>query len=161
MANPPRTAPGGFANLKSLPKGPNGRALCRRCSVEVPEGRRSFCGEACILEWKIRTQPEFAARQVELRDRGVCARCQADTLAQRSEFRALPHGPERVRWLRERDLPDRMASRRRWFDVDHIVPVVEGGGSCGLENLRTLCVPCHQVVTAELAMRRAAARRAG
>lgn len=45
------------------------------------------------------------------------------------------------------------------WDADHIVPVVEGGGLCGLENYRTLCHPCHKRVTAELAARRAEQRR--
>jgi hypothetical protein len=30
-----------------------------------------------------------------------------------------------------------------FWQADHITAVAEGGGSCGLENLRTLCVPCH------------------
>lgn len=29
--------------------------------------------------------------------------------------------------------------------ADHIVAVYQGGGLCDLENLRTLCVICHQV----------------
>jgi len=29
------------------------------------------------------------------------------------------------------------------WHVDHIRPVQDGGGCCGLENLRTLCHPCH------------------
>lgn len=37
--------------------------------------------------------------------------------------------------------------------ADHIVPVSEGGGQCGLENMRTLCLPCHDVETAELRKR--------
>jgi 5-methylcytosine-specific restriction endonuclease McrA len=45
------------------------------------------------------------------------------------------------------------------FDMDHVVPVVEGGGVCGLENLRTLCRPCHRLETAALAKRRAEARK--
>lgn len=45
------------------------------------------------------------------------------------------------------------------YEIDHIVPVVEGGGCCGLPNLRTLCFPCHKQVTKALAGRRAAARR--
>jgi 5-methylcytosine-specific restriction endonuclease McrA len=45
------------------------------------------------------------------------------------------------------------------WDADHIVPVIEGGGECGLSNLRTLCRDCHKRVTAELAKRRALARR--
>jgi 5-methylcytosine-specific restriction protein A len=48
---------------------------------------------------------------------------------------------------------------RRWWEADHIVPVVEGGGQCGLEGYRTLCLPCHRKVTAALARRRAERRR--
>lgn len=39
------------------------------------------------------------------------------------------------------------------WEADHIVPVVEGGGGCGLEGYRTLCVPCHKTHTAALARR--------
>jgi 5-methylcytosine-specific restriction endonuclease McrA len=55
--------------------------------------------------------------------------------------------------------------RYRWFfrrsscwDADHMVPVAEGGDHA-LDNIRTLCVPCHQRVTRELAKRRAAQQR--
>jgi 5-methylcytosine-specific restriction protein A len=54
----------------------------------------------------------------------------------------------------------------RWRDedalwqMDHRIPVVEGGGTCGLDNLRTLCLPCHRKATAMLAARRVHARRA-
>ena len=33
------------------------------------------------------------------------------------------------------------------WDADHILPVKEGGGQCGLDNLRTLCIKCHKQVT--------------
>lgn len=46
------------------------------------------------------------------------------------------------------------------WEADHVVPVVEGGGLCGLDNYRTLCLPCHRQETAKLARRRAEARRA-
>lgn len=48
---------------------------------------------------------------------------------------------------------------RSWWDADHIKPVVEGGGLCGLENYRTLCVPCHKKESAALAARRAEKRK--
>jgi 5-methylcytosine-specific restriction endonuclease McrA len=32
--------------------------------------------------------------------------------------------------------------------------VVEGGGECDLENIRTLCLKCHRAVTAQLRARR-------
>ena len=40
--------------------------------------------------------------------------------------------------------------RSSLWDADHIVPVVEGGGECELENLRTLCLRCHRVETLRL-----------
>jgi 5-methylcytosine-specific restriction enzyme A len=45
-----------------------------------------------------------------------------------------------------------VGSRRRksLWDADHILPVVEGGGECDLDNIRTLCLRCHRVVTADL-----------
>jgi 5-methylcytosine-specific restriction endonuclease McrA len=46
-------------------------------------------------------------------------------------------------------------------DVDHIIPVCEGGGCCGLSNLRTLCKPCHKVETKKLVERRAKRRKLG
>lgn len=58
---------------------------------------------------------------------------------------------EAARWC---DLGKWTLSRHEGWDIDHIVPVVEGGGQCGLENLRTLCHPCHKQVTRELAARR-------
>lgn len=51
-------------------------------------------------------------------------------------------------------------SSRRWWEADHIVPVIEGGGGCGPEGYRTLCLPCHRRETAKLAARLAARRRA-
>lgn len=41
-------------------------------------------------------------------------------------------------------------SSRRWWEADHIVPVVEGGGGCGPDGYRTLCLPCHRKETAAL-----------
>ncbi len=35
-------------------------------------------------------------------------------------------------------------------EIDHIVPVAEGGGGCGLDNLRTLCRKCHTRESAAL-----------
>ena len=40
-----------------------------------------------------------------------------------------------------------------FWQADHIIPVAEGGGSCGLDNLRTLCTPCHQNETERLRFR--------
>lgn len=45
------------------------------------------------------------------------------------------------------------------WQADHRIPVAEGGGSCGLDNLRTLCHWCHTRETAALKRRLAAAKR--
>jgi len=45
------------------------------------------------------------------------------------------------------------------WEMDHIIPVSEGGGSCGLDNLRTLCIRCHKAETAALKSRLAARAR--
>lgn len=45
------------------------------------------------------------------------------------------------------------------WHADHIKPVFQGGGMCTIENLRTLCVPCHADVTKKQAAQRAAARQ--
>ena len=49
--------------------------------------------------------------------------------------------------------------RKSWWEADHILPVVEGGDS-NLDNMRTLCIPCHRAVTRELRVRRSA-RKSG
>lgn len=51
------------------------------------------------------------------------------------------------------------ASIPHLWEMDHILPVVRGGGGCGLDNLRTLCLRCHRAETARLATERAAERR--
>jgi hypothetical protein len=45
------------------------------------------------------------------------------------------------------------------WEAHHVVPVVEGGGECGLEGLVTLCLPCHRRETAALAAQRAQRRQ--
>jgi 5-methylcytosine-specific restriction endonuclease McrA len=35
------------------------------------------------------------------------------------------------------------------WECDHVVSVADGGGSCGLENLQTLCSICHRKKTKE------------
>jgi len=146
---------------KQLPHGPNGRPLCRRCQQEIPKGsgRRTFCSETCVTEWKIRTQPEFAAERVLARDKGVCSSCKRDCEALFRKIRVTKRA-RRPQRMAELGLPPYLLRRRRYWEVDHITPVVEGGGSCGLENLRTLCWACHKRATRDLGVRRGKIRAA-
>ena len=79
--------PGGWVPRTSLPRGPNGRGLCRWCSLEVPPRRFTFCSAYCVHEWKLRSQPRYLREQVFLRDRGVCGSCGVDTQFQLRRLR--------------------------------------------------------------------------
>jgi 5-methylcytosine-specific restriction enzyme A len=150
-----RTNPNrGWCSPNRLPKGPNGRALCRQCTTEVPPGRRSFCSVVCVEQWKIKSDPGFVRKKVYERDRGVCGLCGVDTMLafrrQPKEFPGSAYASVRGGWR----------GTGSFWQADHITPVCEGGGECDLSNLRTLCTACHRAETAALAKRRAKEKRA-
>lgn len=141
----------GYVDPKTLPTGANGRALCRYCSQEVPAKRKSFCSEACVHEFKVQSQPAYARKCVFERDRGICKKCGLDT----EELK------QTLYQLRQRDLEsyNKLLHKlmytygadfrlgNHFFEIDHIQAVKLGGGSCGLDNLMTLCIPCHRQKT--------------
>jgi len=142
--------PGGVADRAALPKGENGRALCRWCNLEVPPRRSTFCSDWCVHEWRLRTNPGYLREQVLKRDRGICALCGIDTRAAWFELK-------RSRQAKRQALLKRWGlntlSRKTLWDADHIQPVVEGGGECDLDNIRTLCVVCHREQTRKLRLK--------
>ena len=130
----------------ALKKGPNGRNLCRFRQTEVTPPRRTFCsgektrysrrkingvwtkvvyrqGTGCVHEWCLRSSTKYARDAVFDRDQGVCAECGA------------------------------RHNRRGAWQADHIVPVVFGGGECGLDGFRSLCTGCHRKETNKLLKR--------
>lgn len=64
-----------------------------------------------------------------------------------------------VRKEQDRLYPGWDFKRSTGWDADHIIPVAEGGLKLGIDNLRTLCQPCHKGETAKLAARLAAAKK--
>jgi hypothetical protein len=143
--------PGGYADRTSLEKGVNGRALCRWCNLEVPRRRRTFCSDWCVHQWRLRTDPGYLRDQVFLRDKGVCSLCRIDTRAAFFELKRS-RGAQRLKLLERWGL--QRVNRKSLWDADHILPVVEGGGECDLDNIRTLCLNCHRHATRELRLRR-------
>jgi 5-methylcytosine-specific restriction endonuclease McrA len=141
---------GGRADYRALPRGENGRLLCRWCRVEVPKGRRSFCSDHCVHAWRLRTDTSYLRTHVFHRDRGICAYCTVDTRAAWAQLRRS-RGKQRKFLLGYWGL--KKISRKSLWDADHIVPVAEGGGECDLSNLRTLCLACHKMFTGELRTR--------
>lgn len=145
-----RAMKGGWVDRKAVPRGPNGRGLCRWCSLEVPRRRFTFCSEFCVHEWKLRTQPAYLREKVFERDRGICSHCCIDTIAAARKLR-FSRGAARSSLLTHWGL--RTRSRKSLWDADHIVPVIEGGGECDLSNIRTLCLRCHRDATVALRKR--------
>ncbi len=151
---PPRVLPeaGRLGRRDELPAGPNGLPLCRWCQMEIlKKRRRTFCSDYCVHQWRLRSDPGYLRDQVFARDRGVCAGCGADTVA---IFNALKRarGAAQAAGLSLYGMKT-IRSRRSLWDADHIRPVAEGGGQCDVDNLRTLCLPCHREETAELRRR--------
>ncbi|HEY0372586.1 MAG TPA: HNH endonuclease [Thermoanaerobaculia bacterium] len=127
--------------------------MCRWCKGAVSGRRRTFCSDACVHEWRLRSSTSYLRECVFERDKGVCTLCGLDTHKQRRRIMRLPFA-ERMRELRTLQSAGVIhKGRKTWWEADHILSVVEGGDS-NLENMRTLCIPCHKGVTRALRVRR-------
>ena len=116
----------------------DGKYVCKVCGKPCPRRRTAYCSDEC---WH-RNTPAIMRAKVFRRDHGVCAACGLDT---------------KTLSLDKWDV-------NRW-EADHIVPVSEGGGLCGLEGYRTLCTGpgtnrCHGKASGELRKRLNARKRA-
>jgi len=158
---------------------------CRWCDGEVAKPRRTFCSDTCVHEHRIRSDSGYARIQVWRRDLGVCAGCGMDTkrmvraiVRHRARTWRSHSGPGRAfaawvkydkgklspdcelaRFCRLLKLPPPPVHRiDTLWDCDHTTPVAEGGGECGMDNLRTLCVWCHRDETTKLQRRLARAK---
>ena len=141
-----------------------GRPQCRWCKQPVPKGKRTFCGDECVHEWRMRTSPQYVRMKVFERDQGICLKCGLNTPAMELRLTDI--------FVENRDaydfawtaLLDRGFSRNRrhgLWDADHIQSIRDGGGLCGMDNYRTLCIPCHKEETKKLHKRMAVERKAG
>lgn len=158
MSNQRRTS-------SKLLKDSDGKILCScGCNRHPIKPRITWFSQECVDQWKIANDPGYMRETVYKRDRGICAKCGCDSS---KEFKKIRQQVKDECWIDGK--LDRIKCKAifgRWsqhrstgYDIDHIIPVVEGGGQCTIENLRTLCHPCHKDETAALAGRRAAAKR--
>ena len=132
------------------------------------EFRCARCGLDLLWLAGLRVRAKTAGRIEQLPDWCVCRVWHPDKLNRRGR-----RNQRRVRrWARLWDFRDGWHILERAFvragyrdsganlwEWDHETPVIEGGGLCGEDGFRPLCIRCHRAATAELAARRAAARR--
>ena len=59
-------------------RGPSGRPCCKWCLAEVPKGRRWWCGDGCVEQYRAQSDPAALRDLVRRRDREVCALCGLD-----------------------------------------------------------------------------------
>jgi hypothetical protein len=109
----------------------------------------------------VRSDPGRVRELLYERDHAICAECgrQFDHNVQIEVWRIIRKtkalSPEYKMPAEWRAQYGPYYNIRSFWEADHIVPVSEGGGCCGLDGYRTLCRRCHNVETAELARRRA------
>ena len=134
------------------------KGQCTWCGGPVPKGRRKWCSDDCVTDFLAQHDWTAKRRQVLRRDKGVCAVCGTDCEKLKRIWQAAKSAWEERKavkeWLKGEGF------HNPWFELwqaDHMVPQADGG-THALENLRTLCVPCHEAVTAE--WRRARSKRA-
>ena len=145
-----------FLNSSMFPKAEKG--TCKWCGGKAS---RVWCSESCRTEAYVRMG--YADRYLYKRDKGVCAKCGMDTIWLKREInKILRAWRTNMRSWGAMGLRREVAadfgpwwsdSWKRLWEADHIIPVCEGGGCCGLENYQTLCLRCHKAETKALKKR--------
>lgn len=164
--------------LRSLERGgtlPRRKGKCRVCRAPLPKNRRSFCTDDHRELYYLATSSEFLRYRVFERDKGVCANCGEDcdalevrvfgasTMLKRPRQKSMQCGlllPVDQRTANVKVLIAngyrRLTSNwpRTLWEADHIEPLIDGG-SFRLDNVCTLCQPCHIAKTSNEAKWRA------
>lgn len=130
-------------------------------------GDSTYCTEECARNGRLKRGGMFSSSRIRMAafaiENGRCSLCRVDAHALYRQICAL-HPAERLNKLLSAHwkLPTTATAIEnflqnpkecQFWQVDHKIAVAEGGGGCGLENLRTLCVPCHQRETEKLRSR--------
>ncbi len=146
---------------------------CRLCEESLPQGRISWCSEECRESFYLVASSSVLRYHVYQRDRGVCAACNMpcvdleiqiygyDTMLKLPTPQSAVKRSHHMVMAMRAEMQRRgfsVASNRSFWDADHY-EALEEGGSWRLENVQTLCVPCHKEKTAEHTGRRARIKR--
>ncbi|XP_052270914.1 DNA annealing helicase and endonuclease ZRANB3-like isoform X3 [Dreissena polymorpha] len=130
-----------------------------------------FCSQTCSQQYWMLTNTEYIRDQVFEVEHGICQMCKLDAHSLFKHIRDTRDIRKRAEILGRSPLVSLSVKVRQqmvtkptpglFWHVDHIIPVWEGGGQCNIDNLRTLCVRCHNNVTATQASKRATVRKLG
>ena len=124
-----------------------------------------FCSKACHDNSTLRISGATRKHLFAI-ERGTCQICHRDAHALFKKVEALEpaerlnallsyggEGENAFRVPATNHALQRLLNHPReddFWQADHIIPVAEGGGGCGLDNLRTLCTTCHRKETQKL-----------
>jgi len=123
-----------------------------------------YCSYKCAETGRLRRGGMYSSTRIREQlfalEKGVCQMCGVDAHSLFVKLQALQPA-ERLNCLlnakwklpRKCKSTDRLLGDPQEHDLwqaDHKVAVAEGGGGSGLDNLRTLCTPCHAHETEQL-----------
>ena len=127
----------------------------------------TYCSYKCAEEGRIRRGGIYSSARIRSQlfslEHGVCCLCGLNANALYQRILSL-HPAERMNALLNAKfkLPKSSTALKRllhdpkepdFWQADHVVAVAEGGGGCGIDNLRTLCTTCHLNETEKLRSR--------
>jgi hypothetical protein len=123
-----------------------------------------YCSQDCAEEGRLRRGGMYASVRIRSAvfalEGGKCSLCKINAHALFDQIRALQPAERlnkllAVNWTlpKSSKAMENLLNNPKegdFWQADHIHAVSEGGGACGLDNLRTLCTPCHLVETEKL-----------
>lgn len=129
---------------------PRTKGHCRWCHGKLTGKKLWWCSKECVKQGLARCHPSAMRGLVFERDRGICSNCGIDTERLRRVFKAARDYQDLSHRKQLNQVVRRLGYRVTGYydaivlwEADHIVPHAAGGALI-LENMRTLCVPCHK-----------------
>ncbi|XP_069116128.1 DNA annealing helicase and endonuclease ZRANB3-like isoform X2 [Argopecten irradians] len=130
-----------------------------------------FCSRTCMDTYWMKTNSQYGRDKLFEAEHGKCQLCGFEAHSFFRQIRDNPDLKQRAELIngskfcvltaKQREQMTKHPAAGQFWHADHIRPVWEGGGECDIDNLRTLCVLCHQNVTTEQAKKRAHIRKLG